>query len=219
MAREEEIDRFEDRLGSYLVRLHTKQLNDEETQLSARYFSYITNVDRLSDHSVNIAELAQELHTKKINFSAKALHDLKICIEAIIEVCELTQTSMENMDYMLAGKVKPLEEIVGVMSKELKEGHVQRVQNGQCTLELGFIFNDLLNNFERVSAHCSNIAITILEAHDSHLKAHNYVGTLDRTDQNTYELQLQFYRNKYLDSIGKTEVTAETQQLAGAVCN
>jgi phosphate:Na+ symporter len=219
MAREEEIDRFEDRLGSYLVRLHTKQLNDEETQLSARYFSYITNVERLSDHPVNIAELAQELHTKKINFSAKALHDLKICIEAIIEVCELTQTSMENMDYMLAGKVKPLEEIVGVMSKELKEGHVQRVQNGQCTLELGFIFNDLLNNFERVSAHCSNIAITILEAHDSHLKAHNYVGTLDRTDQNTYELQLQFYRNKYLDSIGKTEVTAETQQLAGAVCN
>ena len=89
------------------------------------------------------------------------------------------------------------------MAKELKVGHVQRVQTGQCTLELGFIFNDLLNNFERVSAHCSNIAITILESQDSHLKEHDYVGTLDRTNHNTYELQLQFYKNKYLDNIGK----------------
>ena len=100
-------------------------------------------------------------------------------------------------------KINSLQEIVNIMSKELKVGHVQRVQAGQCTLELGFIFNDLLNNFERVSAHCSNIAITILESQDSHLKSHDYVGTLDRSNQNTYESQLQFYKNKYLDSIGE----------------
>ncbi len=204
MSRESKIDRFEDRLGSYLVRLHTKQLSDNENRLSARYLSYLTNVERISDHSVNVAELAQELHEKKISFSAQALHDLHICIDAVTEICELTQTAMENMDFMLAGKVKPLEETVNVMAKELKTGHIQRVQAGQCTLELGFIFNDLLNNLERVSAHCSNIAITILEAQDSHLKAHDYVGTLGRSDQNTYELQLQFYKNKYLDSIGKS---------------
>lgn len=206
MSREEKIDRFEDRLGSYLVRLHTKQLNNTETQLSARYLGYLTNVERISDHSVNVADLAQELHNKKRNFSPMAMHDLEICIEAIMEICDLTQTSMENMDYMLAGKVKPLEEIVNVMSKKMKEGHVHRVQTGQCTLELGFIFNDLLNNLERVSAHCSNIAITILESQDSHLMAHDYVATLDRTNQNTYELQLQFYKNKYLDQINKMEV-------------
>lgn len=203
MSREGKVDRFEDRLGSYLVRLHTQQLSDSENQLSARYLSYLTNVERISDHSVNVAELAQELHNKKIRFSPQALRDLTVCIDAVIEICELTQLSMENMDYMLAGKVKPLEEIVDIMSKELKVGHVQRVQSGQCTLELGFIFNDLLNNFERVSAHCSNIAITILESQDSHLKSHDYVGTLDRSNQNTYELQLQFYRNKYLDKIVK----------------
>ena len=90
-----------------------------------------------------------------------------------------------------------------MMAKNLKIGHIQRVQAGQCTLELGFIFNDLLNNFERVSAHCSNIAITVLESQDSHLKEHDYVGSLDRSNQNTYELQLQFYKNKYLDMIGK----------------
>lgn len=203
MSREETVDRFEDRLGSYLVRLHTKQLSDTETQLSARYLSYLTNVERISDHSVNVAELALELHEKKLSFSPQALHDLTVCIEAVTEVCELTQAAMENMDYMLAGKVKPLEEIVNTMTKELKFGHIHRVQAGQCTLELGFIFNDLLNNFERVSAHCSNIAITVLESQDSQLKEHDYVGTLGRVDQNTYELQLQFYKNKYLDNIGK----------------
>lgn len=126
-----------------------------------------------------------------------------MCIDAINEICQLTRDSMENMDYMLAGKVKPLEEIVNAMTKQLKIGHILRVQNGQCTLEMGFIFNDLLNNFERVSAHCSNIAITVLESQDSHLMEHDYVGTLGRIDQNTYELQLQFYKNKYLDNIGK----------------
>jgi len=203
MSREEKVDRFEDRLGSYLVRLHTKQLSDDETQISARYLSYLTNVERISDHSVKIAELAQELYEKKIRFSPQALQDLTVCIDAVNEICALTQNAMENMDYLLAGKVKPLEEVVNDMAKKLKIGHIQRVQAGQCTLELGFIFNDLLNNFERVSAHCSNIAITVLESQDSGLREHDYVGTLDRNDQNTYELQLQYYKTTYLDAIGK----------------
>ena len=203
MSREEKVDRFEDRLGSYLVRLHTQQLSTSENLISARYLSYLTNVERISDHSVKVAELAEELYEKKISFSPQALSDLNICIDAVKEICNLTHEAMGNMDLMLAGKVKPLQEIIDVMANELKIGHVQRVQAGQCTLELGFIFNDLLNNFERVSAHCSNIAITILESQDSHLKAHDYVGTLDRSNQNTYELQLQFYKSKYLNNIGK----------------
>jgi phosphate:Na+ symporter len=204
LSREDKVDRFEDRLGSYRVRLHAQPLSNGENEVSARYLSYLTNVERISDHSVNIAELSRELHEKKLQFSPQALRDLTVCIDAINEICQLTRDSMENMDYMLAGKVKPLDEIVDEMSKKLKFAHVQRVQSGQCTLELGFIFNDLLNNFERVSAHCSNIAITVLESQDSGLKAHNYVGTLNRNNQNTYELQLQFYKNKYLDSMGKS---------------
>lgn len=202
MSREERIDRFEDRLGSYLVRLNTQELSDAEKKLSARYLSYLTNIERISDHSVNVADLAHELYEKKISFSPMALHDLKIYIDAITEICQLTHEAMENMDYMYAGKVKPLDEIINNMSKKLKAGHIQRVQAGQCTLELGFIFNDLLNNLDRVSAHCSNIAITILETQDSRLMAHDYVGTLDRNNQNTYELQVQFYKNKYLDTLG-----------------
>ena len=203
MSREEKVDRFEDRLGSYLVRLHRKQLSDDETRLSARYLGYLTNIERISDHSVNIAELALELHSKKISFSPQALHDLSVCIDAVSEICGLTKDSMENMDYMLAGKVKPLEETVNIMVKDLKNGHIQRLQAGQCTLELGFVFNDLLSNFERVCAHCSNIAITVLETQDPNLNEHDYVASLGRIDQNTYELQLQFYKNKYLDSVVK----------------
>ena len=207
MSRERSVDRFEDRLGSYLVRLHAKPLNDNETKISARYLSYLTNLERISDHAVGIAELAQELHRKKLTFSPQAHKDLNVCLDAIKEICELTQSAMENMDTLYAGKVKPLQEIVDLMSKKLKYGHIQRVQNGQCTLELGFIFNDLLNNFERVSAHCANIAITVLEAQDSQLKAHDYVDTLGRNDQNTYELQLQFYRNQYLDTLDTVSAT------------
>lgn len=203
MAREEKVDRFEDRLGSYLVRLHLKPLSDQENQASARYLSYLSNVERISDYSVKIAELAQELHEKKISFSPQAMRDLTICIDAVKEICNLTQESMMKMDYLLAGKVKPLSDVIDIMAKELKIGHVQRVQAGQCTLELGFIFNDLLNSFERVAGHCSNIAITVLESQQLNLQSHDYVGTLDRDTQNTYELQLQYYRNHYLKSIGK----------------
>lgn len=203
MSREDKVDRFEDRLGSYLVRLHTKPLSNNENLVSARYLNYLTNVERISDHSVKIAELALELHEKKIAFSPQALHDLTIYIDAVKEICRLTQESMENMDCILAGKVNPLAEVINLMAKDLKKGHIQRVQNGQCTLELGFIFNDLLGNFERVSAHCSNIAITILESQDPHLREHDYIGSLDRRNQNTYELQLQFYKNQYWENIGK----------------
>ena len=102
------------------------------------------------------------------------------------------------MNTDLARKVKPLEEVIDVLTKDLKNGHVQRVQAGQCTLELGFIFNDLLSNLERVSDHCANIAITILESKDSHLLAHDYLGTLDLVNQDAYRYQLQHYTEKYV---------------------
>ncbi len=203
MSREEKVDNFEDHLGSYLVSLHAKQLSERENRTSARYLSYLANVERISDHSVNVAELAQELHNKKLRFSPQATRDITICIDAVKEISRLTMDAMEDMDYLLAGKVKPLQEVINMMTKELKGSHIKRIQAGQCTLELGFVFNDLLNNFERIAAHCSNIAITVLESQDSHMKEHDYVGSLDRNDHNTYELQLQFYKNKYLDVIAK----------------
>ncbi|MBR5262066.1 MAG: Na/Pi cotransporter family protein [Oscillospiraceae bacterium] len=207
MRREERVDKYEDRLGSYMVRLHKQQLSDEETETSAKYLAFLGNVERISDHAVNIAELAQELYSKKISFSPRAVKELEICIDAVREITELTKRAMQENDVDAARKVEPLEEVIDVLTKELKGYHVQRVQAGQCTLELGFIFNDCINNLERVSDHCSNIAVAVLEAEaqNTHLYAHNYQLTLNQSNQEQFREQFNVYAKKYYDALSEQE--------------
>jgi len=183
-----------------LVQLHAKQLNDDETRLSAKYLSYLNNLERISDYAVKLAELAQELSTKKISFSPRARKELQICEEAVDEIVELTREAVVKNDLEKALLVRPLEEVIGALCKEMKNGHVQRVQMGQCTLELGFIFNDCVNHLERVAGHCANIAVAVLEADDIGLQAHDYIRTLARGNRETYEEQLHQYAKKYYDA-------------------
>ncbi|MBR5537610.1 MAG: Na/Pi cotransporter family protein [Clostridia bacterium] len=197
MRREETVDRFEDRLGAYLVRLHTQKLSDRETRTSACILTSLSNVERISDHAVNLAELAQELDAKKIAFSPKAREELQICIEAVREIAQLTQRAMLEGDLEQARTVEPLEQVIDGLTRELKVGHIQRVQAGLCTLELGFIYNDCINNFERVADHCSNIAVAVLESADSHLLPHDYHQSLSRGVHEDYSRQLAFYHEKY----------------------
>ena len=199
MSRESSVDRFEDKLGAYLVRLHGKELSDKETKISAKYLTWLSNVERISDHAVNIAEVAQELHEKKISFSLQAYKELEICISAVSEIAELTKKAMADNDLDEARKVEPLEEVIDAITKELKDGHVQRVQMGQCTLELGFIFNDCINNLERVADHCSNIASSVLETEDTHLSGYDYMRTLDQKQQDEYSKLLSGYVEEYLN--------------------
>jgi len=202
-SREETVDRFEDRLGSYLVQLHTRQLSEIETRTSAKYLSYLSNLERVSDYAVKLAELAQELSSKRISFSDRAAHDLQIFMNAVVELMELTLDAVTNNNIEAALRVRPLEEVVGAMSKELKNGHVQRVQMGQCTLELGFIFNDCINSLERVAGHCANVAVAVLEAEDTHLQSHDYIRTLARGSQEAYREQLQQYAKQYYDALAE----------------
>ena len=190
-----------------MVRLHKQQLSDEETETSAKYLAFLGNVERISDHAVNIAELAQELYSKKISFSPRAVKELEICIDAVREITELTKRAMQENDVDAARKVEPLEEVIDVLTKELKGYHVQRVQAGQCTLELGFIFNDCINNLERVSDHCSNIAVAVLEAEaqNTHLYAHNYQLTLNQSNQEQFREQFNVYAKKYYDALSEQE--------------
>ncbi len=201
MRREERVDRFEDRLGAYLVRLHTRPLSDRETQASARILSCLSNVERISDHAVNLSELAQELSGKKIRFSPRALEELRICIDAVQEIALLTRRAMEEETPDCAHKVEPLEEVIDRITKELKANHVQRVQNGLCTLELGFIFNDCINNFERVADHCSNIAVAVLESNDADLRPHDYLRSLDEGNEERFRIQKKHYIEKYYDPL------------------
>lgn len=205
MSREERVDRYEDRLGSYLVRLHAKGLSERETQASAKYLNCLSNVERVSDHAVNLADLARELADKKMNFSPQAAKELQVCVDAVLEIVGLTQEAMQNGGPEKARAVEPLEEVIDALTDELKDRHIQRLQAGQCTLELGFIFNDCLGNFERVADHCSNIAVAVLEEEDSGLQSHDYLRTLKQTNQDDYRRQLDAYAKKYYDALMASE--------------
>ena len=201
MAIEEVVDKYEDSLGSYLVRVNAKELTEKETQTAGRYLNCLSNVERISDHAVNLAELAKELADKKINFSEQAQEELTICMAAASEIMELTAKASLEHDSAAAKLVEPLEEVIDMLSKELKAHHIQRVQSGRCTLELGFIFNDCVHNFERVAAHCSNIAVAVMESDTTHLQSHNYLRSIKQADQQEYRALLTDYAEKYYSKL------------------
>lgn len=206
MKTEDSVDRYEDSLGSYLVRLNAKELTTKETQTAARYLHSIGNVERISDHAVNIAELAKELADKRISFSEKGGNDLKVCADAVLEIIDLTSHVMEESDAEAAKMVEPLEEVIDVLTKELKTRHIQRVQAGYCTLELGFIYNDCINNFERVADHCSNIAVAVLESVDSDLQSHDYLRAIKQEDREDYRDCFSHYASKYYGRLSPDDV-------------
>jgi phosphate:Na+ symporter len=205
MSREEKVDRFEDNLGAYLVRLNAKELSERENRTAARYLNCLSNVERVSDHAVNLAELAKELADKRITFSAQAETELKICAEAVLEILDLTGKAMLENNVETAKMVEPLEEVIDALTKELKVRHIQRVQNGACTLELGFVYNDCINNFERVADHCSNMAVAVLESVDTKVHSHDYLRTVKKANREDYSNLLTSYAEKYYNALTAVE--------------
>lgn len=182
LQREDRIDHMEDRLGNYLVRLTAKELSDKETRTSAKHLTCLSNLERISDHAVNLAELAQELAQKAFSFSPQAHRELHICMDAVEEIASMTQRVLTEDDPEQARLVEPLEEVIDMLTRDLKTRHIQRLQAGHCTLELGFVFNDCINNFERVADHCSNLAIAVLEETGTQLQPHDYMMSIKSGD-------------------------------------
>ena len=182
LQREDRIDHMEDRLGNYLVRLTAKELSDKETRTSAKHLTCLSNLERISDHAVNLAELAQELAQKASSFSPQAHRELHICMDAVEEIASRTQRVLTEDDPAQARLVEPLEEVIDMLTRDLKTRHIQRLQAGHCTLELGFVFNDCINNFERVADHCSNLAIAVLEETGTQLQPHDYMMSIKSGD-------------------------------------
>ena len=197
MSREDKVDRFEDSLGAYLVRLNQKPLSEKETQTAAKYLACLTNVERISDHAVNLAELAKEMSDKKLQFSDQAQEELTVCLKAMAEILDLTQKAIRENNMEAVKRVEPLEQVIDELVRKIKNCHVRRVQNGQCTLELGFVFNDCLNNFERVADHCSNIAVAVLESSDSHVHAHDYLRAIKSEVSDEFCACVNEYADKY----------------------
>ena len=171
---EEKVDIYEDRLGSFLVKLSAAQLSDSENLEVSRILHGIGDLERISDHAVNIMEVAQELHNKQISFSGSARAELMVLTDAVKEILDLAIRSYQTGDVPLAKWVEPLEEVIDDIIRDLKLRHIERLKAGKCTVEMGFIFNDLLANYERVADHCSNLAICVIELEQGELNAHEY---------------------------------------------
>ncbi len=176
---ENKIDVYEDKLGSFLVKLSANNLTESESRETSKILHGIGDLERISDHAVNIMEVAQELHDKGIQFSDDAKEELKILTEAVHEIIDLTVRAFQLGDVPLAKCVEPLEEVIDELIRDLKLRHIERLQAGKCTIEIGFVFNDLLTNYERVADHCSNLAISVIELAQGELNAHEYASRLE----------------------------------------
>ncbi len=193
---EDTVDKYEDALGSYLVKLNTHQLSDADTRESAKLLHMIGDLERISDHSVNILESAEELRDKSISFSAEAQKELDVIMSAVKEILTLSLEAYKTNDLNVAAKIEPLEQVIDDLKDELRLHHIERMQTGNCSIEVGFVWSDLLTNLERVSDHCSNIAGCVIElAHDS-LSLHEYLHEV-KTDREDYKDMYRVYSQKY----------------------
>ena len=178
---EDKIDLYEDTLGTYLVKLSSKSLSHADSNEVAELLHVIGDFERIGDHAVNILRVAHEIHDKQLQFSEKAQTEIQVLTKAIKDILNLTVDAFERNDSTLATQVEPLEQVIDDMKLELKDRHIRRLQEGRCTIELGFVLSDLLTNYERVSDHCSNIAVTVIQIKDSAMDAHGYLNTVKTT--------------------------------------
>ncbi len=177
-AIENEVDKYEDRLGTYLVKLSSKDLSIEDSKTATRLLHNIGDLERISDHAVNIQEAAKEMSEKGITFSPEAQKELRIISMALSEILTLTVDALIRNDLHAATHVEPLEQVIDDLKDKIREKHIDRLQGGKCTIELGFILSDLLTNYERVSDHCSNIAACMIKAAEQSYDMHKYLSDL-----------------------------------------
>ena len=194
---EEEIDMYEDKLGTYLVKLSRESLSVEDGHETSNLLHAIGDFERMSDHAVNIYEVSQEIFEKKIEFSKDAKKELKVITEAVNEILDMTVKAFREEDIELAKCVEPLEQIIDSLKKKMKSQHVMRLQSAECTIETGFIFSDLITNYERVADHCSNVAVCLIQVANDSFDTHEYLHHVKENGENDFINRYNFYKNKY----------------------
>lgn len=190
-------DRYEDALGSYLVRLTGQELTESQGRTASLYLHTLSDFERISDHAQNIAQSFQEVHQKQIHFSDEAIEELSVMTKALKEILRMTTEAFVKQDAKLAMQVEPLEEVIDDLCDKMKLRHVERLQKGQCTITQGFVFNDLSTNFERVSDHCSNIAVAIIEMEAESFDTHEYLGRIKEKQSPDYQKYYENYSKQF----------------------
>ena len=194
---EQLIDRYEDKLGTYLMKLTARSLSPDQTEEVAKYLHTISDFERISDHACNVADVCQEIDEKKVEFSPSALHELEVLEGAVMEILAISVDAFIEGNLQLAARVEPLEEIIDGLCDEMKSHHVDRLQQGVCTLNQGFVFNDLLTNYERVADHCSNIAVAVIEVESDSFDTHEYLNSVKAIKDASFARYYDEYKKKY----------------------
>lgn len=191
------IDKYEDKLGTYLMQLRGRDMNVTQTKQVSIFLHTISDFERLGDHAVNISKAANELHEKKINFSDEANYELGVLGAAVKEVLDLTVKAFCEDDLETAAKVEPLRELITILCNELKTRHITRLRVGKCEMKQGFAFNNLLTDYERIGAHCSNIAVAMIETESSDFDTHKYLKSIRELNNEEYTKLYEEYEQRF----------------------
>lgn len=195
---EDKVDIYEDKLGSYLLQLGSKNLTQNDSQTVNMLLHCIGDFERISDHAVNIMECAKEMHDKGLSFSKKAVDEIRVFNSALNEILDTAIAGFEHNDIATAKSVEPLEEVIDNLRTEIRNRHVKRLRKGKCTIEMGFVLTDLITNYERVADHCSNIAVCMIQIHENNFDTHSYLSDLKATNDKIFTEKFKAYSEKYM---------------------
>ena len=193
-------DRYQDALGSYLVKLSGAEMNHRDNRILNNLLYTISDIERIGDHAVNLAEAGKEMFEKKVNFSDAAKAELEVLEQAILDMLSKTANAFEYTDLAKAMKVEPHEEVIDALVREVKSRHVRRLRDGKCSVEYGFVLDDLLTSYERIADHCSNMAVEMLQSAEDKMEVHEYLNALrtgELDESTSYNKRLDKYTERY----------------------
>ncbi len=193
---ENEIDRYEDELGTYMVKLSQQHLSEKDSHELSIILHCLSDFERISDHAVNLVESSREMFEKKQEFSKKAKEELAVFTQAVKDIVEVSFDVFEKEDVTKAMLVEPLEEVIDQLQTEVKQRHVKRLQKGKCTIEMGFVLSDVITSYERISDHCSNIAVCLMQVNEDGYDTHGYLKDMKHNVE--FSNQFNEYKEKYL---------------------
>lgn len=191
------VDHYEDEIGVYLVKLSSRHLTEKDSQHLSVLLHSIGDFERISDHAINIMEAAKEMHAKELDFSKKAREELGIYTGAIKDIINTSVLVFQEEDLKLAAMIEPMEEVIDYLSVEVKKRHMKRLRKGKCTIEMGFILSDIVTNYERVSDHCSNIALSLLQLNEENFEAHEYQEAISSKDNVAFTTEVKHLKERY----------------------
>lgn len=194
---EEVVDNYEDKLGSYLVKLAGHKLDAKEANEVTTLLHIIGDVERISDHACNLLKASKEINEKQLVFSDKARVEIDVASKAIKEIVDLSVKSVEEENNEYAIKIEPLEQVIDKLKFKMKRNHIERLQNDECTIELGFVYSDIITNLERIADHCSNIGVSMLQREESAYEPHEYLSHVKNDGENDFISQYDVYKSKY----------------------